>query len=214
MINGGSFAPADPSQSMPPPIPPVAEVAPVGPIPPPPTPVGSMPPVAPMGGVPVDPNNPPPIPPEMGGGPPQQPAQKKKPMIMPAMLAHEIARQYADRAVEMAANVASQSGPPDGAIPYSTQKQILMWRARDPDVDVEGMLAEGKSRTEVSKLAYPLRVLLMKLSGRTPLERVRYAQHMKRITEKYDDVSYDANDPSGETLGESDSYDSQDTSDV
>lgn len=166
-----------------PPLPPAPATQPVGPVAPPVPPVA---PLSPMEGLPPEPGTPPPVP----GMEPPPPGPKKKPMVLPSDLAHQIARAYADKAVELAASLATQSGPPDGAVPYSTRKQVRMWRARDPSVDVAALRAAGTSESEIMRQAYPLKSVLLALAGRTPLERVRYAQHMKRIAANYKDITY------------------------
>lgn len=185
----GAQAPMSPLPMDPPPLPgvqPVQSAPGFGPV---------APPVPPIAGLPGLPEGPPPVPPGPPApagmpGPPEG-GPKKKPMVLPAVLAHDIARAYADRAVQMAATLASTAGPPDGAVPYTAAKQIKMWRSRDPSVDVAALRAQGVGEPEIMRQAYPLRTLLMTLAGRTPLERLKYAQHMKNTSASYADVDYD-----------------------
>lgn len=193
-----------------PPLPPVQPIAPVQGVEPVAPPVA---PIPPMEGLPQLPQAEPGAPPPTPGLDAPQPGQpKKKAMTLPPDLAQRIARAYADKAVEMAATLASQSGPPDGAVPYATRKQIKMWRSRDPLVDVSALREQGVSESEISRQAYPLRSVLLALAGRSPLEKVRYAQHMKRISANYKDVSYSKDSNDDETSDDEIVYDSENES--
>ena len=111
------------------------------------------------------------------GAPPEEP--KKPAMLLPPTLAKKLARAYVDTAQAMAQQISDQTGPPDEFERFAIREQVKAYYKRDIRVDPLLLKEEGKTPTEIRDQVYPLRRILLKMSGPRPEDRVKFAQKMK-----------------------------------
>lgn len=116
-------------------------------------------------------------------GMPSEP-EKKPPLLLPPALARQMAQGYVDQARTMAGMIADQTGPPEEFERMKVADQVRAWNKRNPKMDPYALKEEGLSPSEIRDKVYPLRRILLKMSGTRPTERARFAQRMKAETTK------------------------------
>lgn len=91
-----------------------------------------------------------------------------------------------------AKRIAAMMGPAPGTERVTGKQEIELWDERDPNVDVlmehQNFMAQGYSPEDAQAAAtvkaYPNRGVMVLNAGATDEERVKYAQKMKRLSEK------------------------------